>query len=103
VIVHPDPYVPGRATVIVYNAGGQGAVTLDLTGVLTPGDGYDVRSVQDLFGAPVASGTWNGGGVTLPMSPVPPPTPVGMAASPAPPTRPLFDVFIVNHAGRVGS
>jgi hypothetical protein len=63
--------------------------------VLSPGDRYEVRNVQKLFGAPIASGTFNGGAITLPMSGVTPPTPVGLSSSLAPKTGPDFDVFVV--------
>jgi hypothetical protein len=55
-----------------------------------------VHNVQDLFGAPVASGTFGGGAVTLPLSGVPPPAPTGMASSPSPGTGTDFHVFVVS-------
>jgi hypothetical protein len=94
VFVRPNRYEPGRANVIVYNPSGQGSVTVDLSAVVPPGVRYEVRNVQDLFGAPVASGT-GGGAISLPMSGVRPPTPVGMSSSPAPTTGPYFNVFVV--------
>jgi len=94
VFVRPNRYEPGRANVIVYNPSGQGSVTVDLSGVVPPGVRYEVRNVQDLFGAPVASGT-GGGAISLPMSGVRPPTPVGMSSSSAPTTGPYFNVFVV--------
>ena len=95
VVVRPVAYETGRANVIVYNWGHQGAVLADVSGVLQPGDHYVVRNVQDLFGTPVLTGTYGGGSLTLPMSGVTPPAPVGMATSIAPKTGPFFDVFIV--------
>ena len=94
VVVQPSPYEAGRGHVTVYNWTGAGSVTVDLSGVLNPGDQYEVRNVQDLFGAPVASGTYSGA-VTLPMNGVTPPAPVGFTSSRAPKTGPNFDVFVV--------
>lgn len=95
IIVRPNAYEPGRANIIVYNWTGGGTVSVNLAGVLTAGDRYEVRNVQDLFGAAVASGTYGGGSITLSMAGVNPPVPVGVTASPAPRTGPDFDVFIV--------
>ena len=54
--------------------------------------------MQDVFGAPVLSGTYGGGFVAIPMSGVTPPTPIG--GSPRPPikTGPNFDAFVVTSA-----
>ena len=99
VAVQPNVYEVGRGTVIVYNWTVQPSVPVDLSGVLQAGDHYEVRSVQALFGAPVASGTYGGGSIGIPMTPIPPPTPVGLSSSPAPVTGPAFDVFIVTRVG----
>ena len=93
--VRPNPYESGRATVTVMNWGRQGSVSVPLSGVLAPGDRYEVRNVQRLFGSAVASGTFNGGTISLPMGGVSPPVPIGMSSSRAPKTGPDFDVFIV--------
>jgi hypothetical protein len=95
VAVRPNLYEPGRATVVVYNWTRQGSVAVDLAGVLAPGDRYEVHSVQNLFGQPVASGTFGGGSITIPMSAITPPTPVGMTSSRSPTTGPDFDTFLV--------
>ncbi len=72
---------------------------MNLSGVLSVGNVYEVRNVQDLWGAPVASGTYGGGSVNVPMSGVTPPQPIG--GSPVTPikTGPAFDVFIVRRTG----
>jgi hypothetical protein len=68
---------------------------VSLAGVLTAGDGYEVRSVQALFAAPVVSGTYDGHSISIPLTAITPPTPIAMASSPAPITGPAFDVFVV--------
>ena len=94
--VRPSRYEPGRANIIVYNWAGSGSVDVDLTGVVPAGSRYEVRNVQDLFGAPVASGTYSGGAVTLPLAGVRPPAPTGMSSSPSPGTGTEFHVFVVS-------
>jgi hypothetical protein len=95
VAVRPNPYEAGRAHVVVYNWGKQPRVTVDVSNVLAPGDRYEVRNVQDLFGAPVVTGTVTGSSITIPMAGVTPPAPIGVASSPAPKTGPDFDTFLV--------
>lgn len=92
VIVRPSTWDAGRAMVIVYNWGGQGSVTADLSGVLSGADQYEVRSVHDLYGTAVASGS--GSTVTIPMRALPAPAPVGDVARVGS-TNGAFDVFIV--------
>ena len=97
IVVRPSRYETGRAAVIVYNWAKRQQVAVDVAGVLVPGDRYEVRNVQDLFGAPVISGTLAAGAhtITIPMLGVDAPAPVGVAKSPAPKTGPEFDTFIV--------
>jgi hypothetical protein len=95
VFVQPNDYEPGRATVVVYNWGGQSSVNVNLSAVLSTGASYEIRNVQDLFGSPVAAGTFGGSNVTIPLGGVTPPAPVGGAAHQPPRTGPDFDVFIV--------
>ena len=95
VFVRPNAYEAGRANVVIYNWAHASVVPVDLSKVLAAGDRYVVRSVQNLFGAPVASGTYGGGSISLPMQPVAPPTPVGGFRVTPPTTGPEFDVYIV--------
>jgi len=94
VSIRPNAYEPGRAFVAVYNGAGLGTVTVDPSGVLQPGASYTVRNVQDLFGTPVASGTYGGGSITIPIIAVPPPVPIGITSL-APSTGIAFNVFVV--------
>jgi len=95
VVVRANPYEAGRAHVVVFNWGKQRAVHVDVAGILAAGDRYEVRNVQDLFGAPVASGTVTGQAITMPLGGIRPPVPVGFSSSPAPQTGPDFDVFLL--------
>ena len=100
VLVRRNAYEPGRANIIVYNWSGLATAAVDVSKVLHVGERYAVWNVQDLFGTPVAGGTYDGGSIILPMTAVPPPPPIGMASSPAPVTGPLFNVFLLARTPR---
>ena len=95
VVVRPNLYEAGRATVVIYNWAGQGSVGVDLTGVVTPGHAYEVRNVQTIFDAPVASGTFSGSAVPFPMTGVTAQPPIGGSPNAPLRTGPAFDVFVV--------
>jgi hypothetical protein len=95
VFVRPNLYEAGRATVIVYNWGRQSAVSVNLSGVLSAGDQYEIRSAQNFFGAPLARGTFGGSTVSIPMGSVTAAQPIGGSPSAPPQTGPDFDVVVV--------
>jgi len=96
VFVRPNSYEKGRANVVVYNWSGAGSVAVDLGTTLAVGDHYEVRNVQDYFGQPVVSGTFDGSPIAIPMIGVNPPAPIGGSPHTAPRTGPDFDVFVVS-------
>lgn len=96
VFVRPNRYERGRAFIVVYNFPRRPRLEVDVSEVLRSGDEYELRSVQDPFGAPLARGTYKGGAIALPMEePLAPPVPIGRQAAVPPVTRPLFDVFLL--------
>jgi len=95
VVVRPNKYEAGRANVIIYNWSGAGAVSADLSGVLKSGDRYAIRPVQNLFGSPVASGTYSGGSVSIPMGPYAAPRPVSGFLNTPKAMGSQFNVFLV--------
>ncbi len=97
VFVRPNKYERGRAHIAVVNWEGRSTVRVELHGVLRNGDHYEVRNVQDLWGTPVASGTYDGSPIELPMAGVEPPAAVGRPATP-PRTGPFFDTFLLSLA-----
>lgn len=94
VFVRPNVYEAGRATVVVFNWSGQSSINVDLSSIVSSGAHYEVRSVQNLFGAPIASGTF-AGSITIPLSPVTPIQPIGGSDVAPTITGPAFDVFEV--------
>ncbi|HEX3157349.1 MAG TPA: hypothetical protein VHQ45_02435, partial [Gemmatimonadaceae bacterium] len=95
VVVRPNKYEAGRANVIIYNWSGAGAVSVDLSGVLKSGERYAIRPVQKLFDSPVASGTYGGGSVSVPMGPYAAPRPVSGFLRTPPAMGSNFNVFVV--------
>src|SRR5207245_10694152 len=76
--------------------GARSSITVDVFGLLTAGDRYEVRNVQDFYGAPVSQGTYSGGGtIAIPMGGVPAPLPIGRTTPTPPQTGPSFDVFVL--------
>jgi parallel beta-helix repeat protein len=98
VFVRPNTYEPGRATVVIYNWGGEADVAVDVSGVLHDGDAYEVHNVQALFGPAVVSGTYHGGAIRIPMAGTEPPAPLGRITRTPPRTGPAFDVFLLTRA-----
>jgi hypothetical protein len=65
---YADRYEPRRANVLIFNGSAASTVTFTPpTGILSVGDKYQLRDVQNFFGAPVASGTYTGGAISVPM------------------------------------
>lgn len=64
----PNAYEAGRAHLVVYNHGGGSSVSVDLSGVFNPGDRYAVHRPMSAFEDPVATGTYEGGSVEIPVS-----------------------------------
>ena len=67
-LVQPNEYEAARANVIIYNWDHQGAISIDLAGVLRPGQHFEIRDVEDFYGLPVVSGTYDGGSVSIPLT-----------------------------------
>ncbi|HLZ45759.1 MAG TPA: right-handed parallel beta-helix repeat-containing protein [Gemmatimonadales bacterium] len=97
VFVRPNKYEAGRAFIVVYNFSRRPIVKADVSSVLSPGATYELRSVQDVLGAPLARGTYTGDSISLPMQPTAfvPVRPIGRSTAAPPLTRPAFDVFVL--------
>lgn len=101
VFVRKNRYEPGRANVTVYAWEARNTIPLDPSGILQPGETYEVRDAQNFFGPPVASGVWAGAPITLPLAGLPAAAPVGL--TPLAATGPLFNAFVLVATGRVAS
>lgn len=72
VFVRPNAYAdehdPRRANIVVFNSRRDTSIVVTLPpGVLSVGDRYQLRDVQDYYGPPVAAGIHGGGPVVFPM------------------------------------
>jgi hypothetical protein len=93
VFVRPNAYEPGRANIVVFNWDLKSTVSVDVSNVLSPGTIYEIRNAQDFFAAPVLSGVYAGGTLSLPMTGLTVAAPIGGATPP--PTGPEFNAFVL--------
>ncbi|MEO8425632.1 MAG: Ig-like domain-containing protein, partial [Verrucomicrobiota bacterium] len=89
IVVLPNDYEPGRANIVVYNWNLNPTVAVDVGGAIAIGTRYEVKNVRDFSGPPVASGTYTGGSITLPMA--------GTA------NGPLFNTFVLTPLSQISS
>jgi hypothetical protein len=96
VSVRPNLYEPGRANVVVYNWDLRPTVQVDLSAAgVKPGDTFEIRDGENWFGPAVASGTYEGGTVAIPMTGLQVALPNGVVPNPQPHTAPQFGIFVV--------
>lgn len=81
VFVRPNRYERGRAHVVVYNWPLADTVDVDVSSVLTPGQGYELRDVQRYFSDPVLAGTFDGHPLAVPTTARPRDPPIGSPAA----------------------
>jgi hypothetical protein len=94
-IVRPNKYERGRANIAIYNWDLLDEVGVDLSPFLSEGDRYEIRDVQDYFGAPVTTGTYDGKLVQIPMSGLKSAMPVGVVPVNPQHTGPQFGAFVL--------
>jgi hypothetical protein len=83
----------------VYNWTFADTQEVDLSGVLAPGDPFEIRNAQNWFAGPVVSGTFDGTPLSLPLVGLEPAQPVGSSGAIAESemTGRAFNVFVVRH------
>ena len=94
VVVRKNPHEQGRANIVVYNWSGDRSAEVSLDGIVPRGKHFVVHNVQNMFGTAVASGTYDGGSVSIPLGGVSAPAVIGYSAR-SPRTGPYFDSFVV--------
>jgi hypothetical protein len=99
VFVRPSRSERGRANIIVYNWAQGRAVSVDLSAAnLEMGSRFVIRDAQNYFGNPVATGTYSGAPVQLPMSGLTVAAPFGDGLTTPAHTGPEFAVFVLTPA-----
>ena len=66
VVIHPFTYEKG-AHIAVLNTAGLTSKAIDFSGFLSNGDKYTVVDAQNYYGTPLATGTYSGGTVSIPL------------------------------------
>lgn len=98
VILRPNAYEKGRAHIVAYNWEKRGAITVDLSkSGLAHGQAFEIRNVQNYFGAPLVTGSYDSGrpGVSLPMTETSVTPPIGFERYPIASTLPEFGAFVL--------
>jgi hypothetical protein len=93
VYVRPNKYESKRANVAIYNWDLASTVNVDLSNVLSVGDQFEVRDVQNFYGPAVIRGTYSGHPVKLRMVGLEKAMPIGF--DPPAHTAPQFGTFLV--------
>ena len=76
--VRPNEYEPGRSHVVIYNWDKLRNISVDLSGTgLANGDAYEIRDAQNFFDGVVASGSYDGRAVSVPLTGLTAVMPVG--------------------------
>ena len=69
VFVRQGQYDDNRINITIFNWAASASVAVDVSAVLSEGESYEVRDVQNITGTPVASGTYSGTGtISIPMT-----------------------------------
>ena len=103
VFVRPNGFEPGRGNIIVYNysLAASKNVDLSLAGVQV-GHNYRIYRALDIWGTPVATGTYAGGTVSVPIASWAPPQPRNGLGAGFPTYAPAFEVFVVRSEAAQG-
>ncbi len=95
-VVHPNQYETGRAHVIVYNWAQTDSVSVNISSAgLTSGQTYEIRDVQNYFGSPIATGTYNGSDINIPMTSTTVPQLIGTSLRQPFHTSKQFGAFVI--------
>jgi hypothetical protein len=98
VFVRPSQYDAARAHIAVVNWDNLDSVAVDVSGVLSMGDPYELVDAQDLFAAPLRSGVYSGGMLAVPMNGTSVTTPVGNVPVTVRHTSKEFGAFVLRRS-----
>jgi hypothetical protein len=97
IFVRKNTYEPGRAHITIYNWAKAASVAVPLAQAgLNTGDAFEIRDAMNYFGAPVATGTFDGSNsVSIPMNNLVPAAPLGSGLTYPVHTAPQFGAFVL--------
>lgn len=93
-VIQKNPYESGRANIAIANWHTNDTVNVDVSGVLTVGQKYELRNAANYYGTPVLSGTYNGSALSVPTHGLTPVQVIGWTNTP-PETGPFFNAFVL--------
>jgi hypothetical protein len=93
-----NEYEVGRANLSIYNWGQENMVAVDVSGLLSVGDAYEVLDVSNLPGGAIVSGVYSGSDILVPMQLTDVSLPSGNIPNPRiyVHTAPHFGAFVIN-------
>jgi len=95
VTLQPNSYDANRTHIVINNFSKNATVSVDVSSFLRPGDSFELRNAQDYFGAPVASGTYAGGSISIPMASLTVARPSGWNGAMIQSSSPDFGAFVL--------
>ncbi|MBF0388118.1 MAG: cadherin-like domain-containing protein, partial [Candidatus Omnitrophica bacterium] len=98
VFIQPNDYEAGRANITIYNWTHASAVPVDVTGILSVGDHYELRNAMNYYGD-VLTGDYYGGTLSVPMTGRTIAVPLDGSAA-AVTTYPEFGAFVLINTSR---
>ena len=94
--VRPNTYEPGRANITILNWDRAATVAVDVSAAgLSAGTRYEVRDARNFYGPAVATGTYSGAPITLPMTGLVAAPPIGNVPIVPPHTAPELGTFVL--------
>ena len=96
IVVRPNDFETGRANIIIYNWDQSATVSVDISSSgMVSGWQYEVLDAQNFYAGPVATGTYTGAAISIPMTGLTAATPVSPYSMVPQHTAPEFGLFIV--------
>lgn len=103
VFIRNNKYEPNKSYVSVYNWQNLNNVSINPSSVLSSGDTYDLFDMQNYFAQPIASGTYNGSSLEVPMTSTLVSSTVGTAPNAPTHTSNKFGAFLLVKTGSAPS
>ena len=93
--VSPSPYQDGYGSITFYNWADSNSIDVDISSIIDSNQSYVIKDAQNFFGAALASGTYTGGTVSVPVNGTTAVQPAGNAPLSYTHTPKTFGVLIV--------